>query len=261
MANNKRDYFPDVYYRFPNRLKARSVLQTRYGRDDWYEWLAGNIPLPAGAVVADVGCGAGSLWTKIPQNVRSDLKLRLFDLSQTEVEVARTSISSLGRWADVEVSVANAEALPLPDAYVDTTIAISMLHQLRDPVAGIREMKRVTRDGGAVAIVLSPENSMAELSALVYASLGSRHQTQNKHLSSERGLALFRREFSCVEVVRYDDHLQVTDPIDLLGYLRSLPAADKRGAMDKFARMVEDAFTLNDVFKITKADDLIIGYK
>lgn len=261
MVNSEQNYLPDVEYRFPNRLKARSILQTRYGRDDWYEWLAANIPLPAGATVADVGCGAGSFWMKAPQTIPSDLKLRLFDLSQDIVEVARTSINGLHRWADVEVSVADAEALPLPDASVNTTIAVSMLYQLDDPVAGLREMKRVTRDGGTVAVVLNPADSMAELSVLARAPLGNRHHLRPKPLSSEQGLTLLQREFSHVDVIRYDDHLHVTDPIDLLGYLRSLPVADKPGAMENLAGIVEDAFRLDGVFKITKADEVLLGRK
>ena len=57
----------------------------------------------------------------------------------------------------------------LADASVDTTIAIHMLYHLADPTAGLKEMARVTREGGAVAVVLNPAGTMAELSALARA--------------------------------------------------------------------------------------------
>lgn len=52
----------------------------------------------------------------------------------------------------------------------------------------------------------------------------------------------------------------MTDPTDLLGYLGSLPIADKPGLMEKLTAAVEDAFRRTDgVFTITKASELLIG--
>ncbi len=260
MSDSEQSYLRDVQYRFPDRLKARSILHTRYGRGDWFEWLASNIPLPAGGVIADVGCGAGSFWTNAPQSVPSDLKLRLSDISEGMVDAARASIAALQRWHDVEVSVADAVALPLVDASVDTTIAIHMLYHLTDPASGLREMARVTREGGVVAVVLNPAGTMSELSALARTPFGGETDPRPEPLSSEQGLTLMQREFASVDVVRYDDELRVTDPVDLLGYLGSLPIADKPDVMEKLAAIVEDAFRRTDgVFTITKASELLIG--
>lgn len=259
MDENRR-YLTDVQYRFPDRLKARSILHTRYGRGDWFEWLSANIPLPAGGVIADVGCGGGSFWTNAPQSVPSDLRLRLFDISEGMVDAARTSILAMRRWHDVEACVADAVALPLADSVVDTTIAIHMLYHLTDPASGLREMARATREGGVVAVVLNPAGTMAELSALARAPFGGETDPRPEPLSSEQGLALMQREFVSVDVVRYDDELRVTDPVDLLGYLGSLPIAEKPGIMEKLAATVEDAFReTNGVFTITKASELLIG--
>lgn len=260
MADGEQSYLRDVQYRFPDRLKARSILHTRYGRGDWFDWLSTNIPLPAGGVIADVGCGAGSFWTNLPQSVPSDLSLRLFDISEGMVDAARASIAAMQRWHDVEAFVADAVALPLADASVDTTIAIHMLYHLTDPASGLKEMARVTREGGVVAVVLNPAGTMAELSALARAPFGGEADPRPEPLSSEQGLALMQRVFASVDVVRYDDELRVTDPIDLLSYLGSLPIADKPGVMEKLAAIVEEAFRRTDsAFTITKASELLIG--
>ncbi|MBU3077832.1 class I SAM-dependent methyltransferase [Sphingomonas quercus] len=147
MADGEQRFLRDVQYRFPDRLKARSILHTRYGRRDWFEWLSANVPLPKGGIVADVGCGAGSFWTNAPQIVPSDLKLRLFDISKGMVDAARASVAAMQRWHDVEACVADAGALPIADGCVDTTIAVHMLHHLADPLAGLKEMARITRAG------------------------------------------------------------------------------------------------------------------
>jgi len=262
MAASEQSYLRDVQYRFPDRLKARSILHTRYGRGDWFDWLSANIPLPVGGVVADVGCGAGSFWTTASQTVPSDLALRLFDISQGMVDAACVSIAAMDRWHDIEAAVADAVALPLADASVDTTIAVHMLYHLPEPAAGLKEMARIKREGGAVAVVLNPAGTMGELSALAREPLGGKPDPRPEPLSSEQGLALMQSEFASVDVIRYDDELRVTDPIDLLGYLSSLPIADNPGFMEKLVVAVEDAFRrTGGVFTITKASELLIGRK
>lgn len=260
MAGNEHGYLRDVQYRYPDRLKARALLHTRYGRGDWFDWLSASIPLPPGSTVADLGCGAGAFWTNAPSSIPSDLKLRLFDISRGMVEAARTSIGALKRWTDVQIDVADAEALPLADASIDTTIAVHMLYHLTRPEKGVEEMARITRRGGTVAVVLNPSSTSSELTALVRNTLGSRFEARAQPLSSEQGLDIVRGQFAQVDVVRYDDELRVTDPIDLLAYLGSLPFAEADGSMEKLAAAVDDAFCHSDgVFLISKASDLLVG--
>jgi SAM-dependent methyltransferase len=51
----------------------------------------------------------------------------------------------------VDVRQASAEALPHPDGAFDAALAQLVVHFMADPVAGLREMARVTRPGGVVA--------------------------------------------------------------------------------------------------------------
>ncbi|MEG8040966.1 hypothetical protein QP166_17075 [Sphingomonas sp. LR60] len=66
-------------------------------------------------------------------------------------------------------------------------------------------------------------------------------------------------QFRTVEVRRYDDTLRVTDPVDLLGYLTSLPEADTPGVAAKLADAVEAAFRRSAVFAIAKTSELLIA--
>jgi hypothetical protein len=133
-----------------------------------------------------------------------------------------------------------------------------MLYHLRDPVAGLAELARVTRPGGTVAVVLNRSGTMAELSGLIEAALG-RRAARPAPLSSEQSLALMQARFGTIEVRRFDDTLRVTDPVDLLGYLTSLPEADAPGAAAKLAAAVDSAFRVTDVFAVTKASELLIA--
>jgi len=258
MTDHEARYLREVQYRFPDRLEARAVLHRRYGRGDWFAWLAKEIGFTPGSVVADVGCGAGALWRSAPRTVPDDLVLRLIDNSPGMVAEAEAAARATGRWRDIEAFVSDAAALPLADGGVDTALAIHMLYHLADPAAGLAELARVTRRGGTVAVVLNPSGTMAELSGLVEQALG-RPAARPSPLSSEDGLTLMQGQFGEVEVRRYDDTLRVTDPVDLLGYLTSLPEADAPGAVARLAAAIDAAFGATDAFIITKTSELLLA--
>src|SRR5436190_1378667 len=56
-----------------------------------------------------------------------------------------------GRHRGVQVIRAPAEDLPFEGGCFDATLAQLVVNVMDDPVAGLREMARVTRDGGFVA--------------------------------------------------------------------------------------------------------------
>jgi SAM-dependent methyltransferase len=98
----------------------------------------------AGQRVLDVGCGPGALTTELVTRVGADL-VTAVDPSNQFVAAARA------RHPGVDVRVAPAEDLPFGDGEFDAGLAQLVVHFMADPVQGLREMARVTRDGGVVA--------------------------------------------------------------------------------------------------------------
>jgi SAM-dependent methyltransferase len=97
-----------------------------------------------GARVLDVGCGPGALT--------GELVARLGAAAVTAVDPAEGFVQALRtRHPDVASTRAAAESLPFPDDAFDAALAQLVVHFMRDPVGGLREMARVTRDDGAVA--------------------------------------------------------------------------------------------------------------
>jgi len=92
----------------------------------------------------DVGCGPGALTTELVRRL-GPTAVAAVDPSAPFVEAA------LARHPGVDVRRAPAEELPFPDASFDAAIAQLVVHFMSDPVAGLREMSRVTRPGGVVA--------------------------------------------------------------------------------------------------------------
>jgi SAM-dependent methyltransferase len=94
--------------------------------------------------VLDVGCGPGALTGELARRVGADAVVAV-DPSESFVCAARE------RNPDVDVRLASAEQLPFADSTFDATLAQLVVHFMKDPVAGVREMARVTREGGVVA--------------------------------------------------------------------------------------------------------------
>jgi SAM-dependent methyltransferase len=98
----------------------------------------------AGRRVLDVGCGPGALTAELVRRVGED-QVSAVDPSDTFVAAARA------RHPGVDVQSASAERLPFPDASFDAVLAQLVVHFMTDPVAGLREMKRVASSGATVA--------------------------------------------------------------------------------------------------------------
>jgi ubiquinone/menaquinone biosynthesis C-methylase UbiE len=98
----------------------------------------------AGDRVLDVGCGPGALTAPLVQRLGAEA-VSAIDPSTSFVEAART------RFPGVDVRAGVAEHLPYPDDTFDAALAQLVVHFMKDPVAGIREMARVVRPGGVVA--------------------------------------------------------------------------------------------------------------
>jgi ubiquinone/menaquinone biosynthesis C-methylase UbiE len=96
--------------------------------------------------VLDVGCGTGALLERILAR-RPDVEAWGVDLSPVTIVVARGRLGN-----GVDLRVADAEALPLPDAAVDLVVCVDSFHHYPSPTVALAEMRRVTREGGALVV-------------------------------------------------------------------------------------------------------------
>ncbi len=92
----------------------------------------------------DVGCGPGALTAQLVDRLGTEA-VAAVDPSTPFVGAARQ------RFPGLDVREAAAEQLPYDDDSFDAALAELVVHFMTDPVAGLREMARVTRPGGTVA--------------------------------------------------------------------------------------------------------------
>src|SRR5437762_7603997 len=123
----------DAYDRFMGRYSVPLAPQ-----------LADFARIAAGRRVLDVGCGTGALTAELVRRVGADA-VSAVDPSEPFVTAARE------RHPGVEVLRATAEQLPYAGDSFDATLAQLVVHFMADPVAGLRELARVTRKHGVVA--------------------------------------------------------------------------------------------------------------
>lgn len=99
----------------------------------------------AGMRAADVGCGPGVVTARLAMLLGPEYVVAV-DPSESFVMAARQ------RCPGVDIRVGAAEHLPWDDDVVDLAVAQLVVAFMADPVAGVREMARVTRPGGTVAV-------------------------------------------------------------------------------------------------------------
>lgn len=123
----------DVYARFMGRFADPLAVQ--------FIEFAG---VRAGQRALDVGCGPGALTVQLVDQLGAD-SVAAIEPSAPFVEAVRE------RCPGVDVRAGVAEDLPYPDDSFDVALAQLVVHFMKDPVAGLREMARVTRPGGRIA--------------------------------------------------------------------------------------------------------------
>jgi SAM-dependent methyltransferase len=115
----------------------------RYGRQLARELIAAA-GVRGGQRALDVGCGPGALTTELAALLGAE-HVAAVDPSVPFVEACRA------RLPGVRVQVASAAALPFDDGAFDDALAQLVVNFMTDPLAGVREMRRVTRRVGTVA--------------------------------------------------------------------------------------------------------------
>jgi SAM-dependent methyltransferase len=127
--------------------RARDVVFTRLF-DKYAPYLA---PHPA-ARVLEVGCGTGATIRALAR--RTDFSGKAFGVDQSVpfIDAARTFARDEQVGDRVDFMVGDAHSLDFPDAAFDVVFAHTLISHVTDPETVLREMVRVVRPGGLVAV-------------------------------------------------------------------------------------------------------------
>ncbi|MFC6714633.1 class I SAM-dependent methyltransferase [Branchiibius cervicis] len=128
---------------------AESVLRSHRSRtaENSAGYLLGR--LHAGQSLLDIGSGPGTITADLARIVAPG---PLTALEATDEAIALTKAELDAQGIDATYVVGDVHDLDLPSRTYDVTHAHQVLQHLVDPVSALREMGRVTRPGGVIAV-------------------------------------------------------------------------------------------------------------
>jgi SAM-dependent methyltransferase len=213
-----RPWLRDVQYRTDANLAARqSIYGYQRPRLDLPALVLGLAGLRGGETVADVGCGNGAYLAELARRGHTGPVLGL-DLSAGMLRAARR------RAPGARLAAADADALPLRDDAADLTLVMHMLYYVPDPPAAVRELRRITRPGGQVLVVLNAEDHLRELHQLItttYRDFTNGEPPRPERLRLAEGEELLAREFRSVTRHDFAGELVIPDRQPVEDYVRS----------------------------------------
>ncbi|WP_243233390.1 class I SAM-dependent methyltransferase [Microbacterium sp. CIAB417] len=99
------------------------------------------------AALLDVGAGPGTITAEFAEHVA---RVTATEIGDAELELSRREAAARGL-TNLDFSVEDAHALSFADDSFDIVHAHQVLQHVADPVAALREMRRVAKPGGVVA--------------------------------------------------------------------------------------------------------------
>jgi ubiquinone/menaquinone biosynthesis C-methylase UbiE len=197
--------------------------------------------LRAGARVLDVACGTGIVARLAAEQVGTDGEVTGLDAHPGMLAVAR-SVPAGG--ATIRWCQADAAASGLPDAGYDAVLCQLGLQFFADRAAALREMRRVLRPGGRIALnVAGPEPAMFEILEQALAdhvspdAAGFVATVFSLSDRSELEALLERAGFDEISIQIRSRRVPLPPPEEFLAqYVSSTPLAPAVGALDDRTR-------------------------
>ncbi|RBO86537.1 class I SAM-dependent methyltransferase [Nocardia puris] len=186
--------------------------------DDPVSAVLGALALKGSEALADIGCGDGRFLADLRERGHRG---RLVGLDSSAAMVTATA-----QLPDVRAVLGEAEALPFDDAEFDATTARHMLYHVPDPQRALRELRRVTRPGGRVVVVVNHAGTCARTRQLVL------DRAAEHGISPTPGLLnavdsttlpdMMGEVFTDLHIRRYDNALVFHTPDPLLRFAEAL---------------------------------------
>jgi ubiquinone/menaquinone biosynthesis C-methylase UbiE len=114
--------------------------------------MVGDLPVRAGDFVLDMPCGDGAYTVLLAEKVGSSGSVVGVDLSASYLALARACADQSADGARTRFQTGDIAALPFDDNTFDLIWCAQSMHSLPDPIDALRELRRVVRPGGTIAV-------------------------------------------------------------------------------------------------------------
>jgi SAM-dependent methyltransferase len=227
-----KTYLRDQQYRDSSNLDARANLHRLYSTSphDWQAWVFDQMALRPGMAVLECGCGPGWLWRSNLDRIPANCQITLSDFSDGMVAEAEAALAQSGH--DFRFQTVNIEDIPFADNSFDVVVANHMLYHVPHLAAALAEVRRVLRPNsnfdklspGRFYTATNGADHMREIKELALQFAPPAAELAWPHLAFrlENGRSLLAPVFDHVDLLPYEDSLQVTDPAPLIAYMQSM---------------------------------------
>jgi ubiquinone/menaquinone biosynthesis C-methylase UbiE len=239
-------YLRSVQYKTDANLSARqSIYAFQHPPVDLPARVL-DLAAPAGSdTIADIGCGNGRYLAELARRgfpgrvLGADLSLGMLRAARDHLNTVATADATCS--PSVALISADVAALPLRDGVADLTFASHMLYHVPEPAAALGELRRVTRPGGRVIIVLNGAAHLRQLRAALAAACGQDPATLAERLTLDDGESLARSFFRRVSRHDFPAELRIPDPAPIADYIRSMPGTHDHADPDVLIEAVLSA--------------------
>jgi SAM-dependent methyltransferase len=258
-----KTYLTQVQYRSERNLAARqSVYAYQVPKIKLAPAVLDLAGLTGTETVADIGCGNGMYLAELTRRGHAGRMLGA-DLSPGMLSAARL------RAAEAGLLAGDATALPLRDGVADVTLAPHMLYHVPDRPAAVRELRRITRPGGQLLVILNDAAHLAELGAVVDAAavaaglperaVGDEYRTYLA-LTLKRGAELLSGVFGTVARHDFAGELLFPDVQPVAAYVASMRTTQAMPDPAAFVAAVvaRIPFGSDGLFRVTTRCGLLI---
>ena len=227
-------------YADPSKLSARGGIHAfRRPGPGFHDRMLDLVDWSSAATVLDVGCGNAIYLDRLLSRLPQQSAVIGVDLSSGMLVAAPHPTGRI---------VGDVEGLPIRSAAADVVLALHMLYHAPHPVEAVRELRRVTRDGGLVVVSTNGPEHLQELIALG----DNRVPRGSRVLGLEPAGVLLSDVFD--SVVRHDfrDELRVPDAEPIAAYLRStLSLGGDAAVLAQVERRVREVISRDGALQIT----------
>jgi ubiquinone/menaquinone biosynthesis C-methylase UbiE len=226
-----------------------------------------------GESVLDVACGTGIVARLAAERASNSGRVAAVDINPGMLNVARSTAAE----KSIEWYESNAENIPLPDETFDVVLSQLGLQFFQDPLAGLREMKRVLRPTGR--LLIRTVGPTPELFTIFDEAL-ARHISPQLSAFVQKVFSLHDKEqifnmlnaagFRDISILRRSKKLRLPSPKEFLWqYVHSTPLAEplsqvddsKRSALEKEVVAKWQKFVENDTMMFDVPDVLATAHK
>lgn len=257
-----REFLLSSQYKTGVNLNARIALHQRFSVNPqgFHRWLFEQMDFSPRARLLEVGCGSAAFWQANLDRIPAGWDVTLTDFSSGMLDAARAALAQADH--PFHFDQADAQDLPFAHGYFDGVIANHMLYHIPDRPRALRQIARVLKPGAKFYAATNGPRHMVEIQDVLRRSGGDENwwrDMTDAPFSLDNGAAQLEPVFSHVEMRRYEDGLNITEPEPLVAYVESTSARLDGAARERLVAEIEGLIASQGSFHVSKETGVFIA--